>query len=50
MSFPYNDVYAYLGIGCDGKSEWVYVGFNEAPNLNNDDTKDGYNLIQTRIK
>ena len=26
MGFPYHDVEAWLGVGCDGKSEWAYVG------------------------
>lgn len=50
MEFPYGDVHAWLGVGCDKKKEWVYVGFNSAPNLANTETKDGYNLIETRIK
>jgi hypothetical protein len=50
MDFPYSNVKAWLGIGYDGKNEWVYVGFNEAPNLNDTSTKDGYNLVSTRIK
>lgn len=50
MEFPYNSVEAWLGVGCDEKSEWVYIGFNSAPNLANDETEDGYNLISTRIK
>lgn len=50
MSFPYANVYTYMGIGCDSKSEWVYFGFNKAPNLTKDETKDGYNLIRTRVK
>ena len=50
MDFPYNKTKAWLGIGCDGTSEWVYVGFNTAPNLTNTDTKSGYSEISTRIK
>lgn len=50
MSFPYNDVRAWLGVGCDGKNEWAYIGFNSAPNLADTETEDGYNLIRTRIK
>jgi len=50
MSFPYSDVYSYMGVGCDSDSEWVYFGFNTAPNLTKDKTKDGYNLIETRVK
>ena len=50
MDFPYGDVKGWLGVGCDGNSEWAYVGFTTAPNLANTTTKDGYDLISTRIK
>ena len=50
MGFPYHDTKAWLGVGCDGKDEWAYVGFNNAPNLTDTETEDGYNVIQTRIK
>jgi len=50
MSFPYGAVNAWLGVGCDSENEWVYIGFNSAPNLTNDETEDGYNLIRTRMK
>lgn len=50
MEFPYHDVSAWLGVGCDGKSEWAYIGFTEAPNLTNTETESGYNRINTRIK
>lgn len=50
MSFPYSDVNSWMGVGCDNESEWVYFGFNSAPNLTKDETKDGYNLIKTRIR
>lgn len=50
MEFPYSDVKSWMGVGCDAKSEWVYFGFSSAPNLTKDETKDGYNLIRTRIK
>ena len=50
MDFPYSDTKAWLGIGCDGVSEWVYVGFTNSPNLLDTDTEDGYNVFTTRIK
>ena len=50
MSFPYSDVNAWLGVGCDKGNEWVYIGFSSAPNLANTETEDGYNLIKTRVK
>ena len=50
MVSPYSDTKAWLGIGCDGVSEWVYVGFTNAPNLLDTDTQDGQNVFTTRIK
>lgn len=50
MSFPYNNVNSWIGVGCDGESEWAYFGFNLDPNLSGTETKNGYNLISTRIK
>jgi RNA polymerase subunit RPABC4/transcription elongation factor Spt4 len=50
MDFPYHGTKAWLGVGCDGKSEWVYFGFTESPNLNNTDTEDGYNVVRTRVR
>jgi len=53
MDFPYRDVNSWLAIGCHKKSEWIYFGFNNSPNLINltgSETRDGYNLISTRIE
>ena len=50
MEFPYSDTKAWLGIGSNGDSEWVYIGFTNAPNLIDTDTEDGYNVISTRVK
>jgi hypothetical protein len=50
MDSPYQDVTAWLGVGCDGKSEWAYAGFSTSPNLTDTDTEDGYNKVRTRIK
>lgn len=50
MGFPYGDTKAWLGVGCNGNNEWTYIGFNKPPNLSDTETKDGYNLIRTRIK
>ena len=50
MNFPYSDTTAWLGIGCNSKNEWAYVGFNKAPNLSDTETESGYNIIRTRIK
>lgn len=50
MDFPYGDVKAWMGIGCDGSSEWAYIGFSTSPNLTNTETEDGYNVISARVK
>ena len=50
MEFPYSGTQAWLAIGCEGNSEWAYFGFTEAPNLNNTDTQDGYNVVKTRVR
>jgi RNA polymerase subunit RPABC4/transcription elongation factor Spt4 len=50
MDFPYHNVNASLVVACDSKREWAYFAFNTSPNLANDETQDGYNLINTRIK
>ncbi|RXK03808.1 hypothetical protein CRV02_01025 [Arcobacter sp. CECT 8989] len=50
MNFPYSSVESWIGIGCNNKKNWAYLGFNLAPNLNNTTTRSGYNEIRTRIK
>lgn len=50
MDFPYRDVHGWLGFGCDGENEWAFIGFSTSPNITDDDTEDGYNVIRTRIK
>lgn len=50
MSSPYNNVSSWIGVGCDGAKPWAFIGFNQAPNLSDSTTKDGYNAISTRIK
>ena len=50
MKFPYGDVKAWLGAGCDGKTEWAFIGFTSSPNLSDTETGDGYNTINTRLK
>lgn len=50
MSFPYEGTQAWLGVACDSKSEWAYIGFTESPNLLNTDTESGYNIIKTRVR
>lgn len=51
MDFPYNDVHARLGVGCDGASEHAFIGFDSAPNLSDTQiTEDGYYDVTTRIR
>lgn len=50
MSFPYSDVTTWMGVGCDGSNEWAYFGFSDSPNITNDENKDGYSIIKTRLK
>jgi|26BtaG_2_1085354.scaffolds.fasta_scaffold00066_30 RNA polymerase subunit RPABC4/transcription elongation factor Spt4 len=50
MDFPYGDVEAWLAVGCDASSEWAYIGFNQAPNLNDGDIGDGYRSFRTRVR
>ncbi len=50
MDFPYEDVEAWIGVGCSKANEWAYIGFSTAPNLVNTATQNGYDEISTRIK
>lgn len=50
MSFPYSDVIANIGIGCDKSSSWIYLVFSHVPNLSRTETRNGYNRIESRIK
>ena len=50
MDFPYSDVKAWLGVGCDGESEWAFVGFKGGVNLADTESRDGFNVINTRIR
>lgn len=50
MDFPYQGTESWIGFGCNNKDEWVYLGFSEAPNLNDTETQDGYNVINARVR
>ncbi len=50
MKFPYRGVKASLIIACDKKDEWANIQFSQKPNILNTETKDGYSLINTRVK
>src|SRR3546814_14986874 len=41
LGFPYQDVRAWLAVGCNASREWAYVGFTEAPNLTDTEAKSG---------
>ena len=50
MSFPYDDVTSSLNVACDSEDRWAYVYFSHPPNIIDDETQDGYNLINARVK
>src|SRR3546814_6123823 len=51
LGFPYQDVRAWLAVGCNASREWAYVGFTEAPNLTDTEAKSGgYSTFAARIK
>ncbi|MDA0857558.1 MAG: hypothetical protein O2900_16395 [Proteobacteria bacterium] len=50
MQFPYSDVVAWLGVGCNSENKWSYIGFSTSPNITDDETEDGYNIIKTRVR
>src|SRR5512138_2374109 len=41
LGFPYQEVRAWLGVGCDADSEWAYVGFTAAPNITDAEARSG---------
>jgi hypothetical protein len=51
LSFPYASTTAWLGYGCDGETEWVFVGFTMPPNIINTQPQEGgYSTFTTRVK
>lgn len=50
MAFPYHNISANIGIGCDKNSSWIYLVFSDTPNLSKTETRNGYNRIESRIK
>jgi len=51
MDFPYADVRGWLAFGSNGKSEWAYIGFTEAPNLTNTSPQSGgYSTFSARVR
>src|SRR3546814_13798647 len=41
LGFPYQDVRAWLAVGCNASREWDYVGFREEPKLPDTEAKSG---------
>lgn len=50
QDFPLHNLLAWLNVNCSGSREWAAIGFTSPPNLIDDETRDGYNLIQTRLR
>ena len=50
MSFPYSKTKSVIAIACNKNGFLSYFNFTSQPNINNSETKDGYNKIVTRIK
>ncbi|GEM_PF-758114 len=52
MGSPYSDIEAALGVGYDGKYEWVCISFIQPPKLSGTELGDEneYDIISTRIK
>ena len=52
MEWPYNDVRAQVFFQCDSgtENEHAWIRFTTSPNLVGDETRSGYNLINTRIR
>lgn len=50
MSFPYAGTKAWLAIGCDGKTEWAYIGFTVSPNLLSTSNAYGHEWVAARIR
>ena len=50
MTFPYGDITSNLVIACKEANTFAYFYFSDSPNLSDDETEDGYNLVRTRLK
>ncbi len=50
LPFPHNDLQSWIYVGCHESYKWAAFGFTSEPNIPDDRTKDGYNLIDTRVK
>lgn len=50
LGFPYQNLKAWLGVGCKAGSEWAYVGLTSTPILSNTETHSGYVTFSPRIR
>jgi hypothetical protein len=49
MQYPYNQITASIGFGCDKSAEWMYVAFSEAPNIANVESDEELNIFSANI-
>lgn len=49
MNYPYNEITASIGFGCDKTGEWMYVAFSEPPNIANTQTEDELHRFISRV-
>ena len=49
MQYPYNQILASIGFGCDKSDEWMYVAFSEAPNIANVESDEELNIFSANI-
>ena len=50
MAYPYSEVEAWLTYACKGDTEWVYIGFTEAPNLVDTSIQQGFSRFTSRVR
>lgn len=50
MAFPYNEVTASLGFGCNRTEQWLYIAFSEPPNFANARSGEKSNQLQSSIR
>lgn len=49
MAYPYNQLTATIGFGCDKSEQWMYVAFSEPPNFANTETEEELHRFVTKI-
>lgn len=50
MSYPYNQLTASIGFGCDRAEQWMYVAFSEPPNIANAQTEEELHRFVSKIR